>query len=270
MAMRFTKSHEREEGRRLKKGFGHSVAGLLTCWLPVVGLLLSVSGFLRVMVRVTKRHRARRRGYLAFSFIVLAICTGVLLGEIWVYSRDPDILQRTAQQAWTFIVGEENAGKLSETNGTEYDNMETAGFGVIDTVGTQDDIWAEGDWTDEDWAALESEFDWEGWEDEQWGDEWSEEDWSEEDWFEEDWSEEDWSEEDWAFAEDDAELFGEEYLEDDSLWLEEEPSEDDFVFEQGDLSGLTEEERAWREEEEVPGESSFNAGMGETILPPTE
>jgi len=145
-AMRFTKTHEREEGRLLRRGFAHSCTGLALCWLPPVGLLFAVSGFLRVMVRLTKRHRKKRKACLAFAFLSLTVCIGVLLGEIWVYSRDPEILERTGQQVWTFIVGEENAGALSpKEQGTEFEDMDEAGFGLTETVGTENDLWLEED-----------------------------------------------------------------------------------------------------------------------------
>lgn len=256
--MRFTKSHEREEGRLLRRGFVHSWAGLLLCWLPVVGLLFSVSGFWRVMVRLTKRHRKRRKAYLAFSFIALFVCTGVLLGEIWFYSRDPEILDRTAQQAWEFIVGEENASVPADesAHGVEYGDMDNAGFGLTD------ENWLdEGDWTEEDWAVqgfaeAEADFDWAAWEEEEWG-----------------------LEGDAEFTEDDTDW------NEDEFWLDEEWSDETLTAEtsltsaEDDLTALTDEEAAWLADEGTAalGETSPAAdadsrsvGKGETILPPLE
>jgi len=254
-AMRFTKSHEREEGRLLRRGFAHSCTGLALCWLPVVGLLFAASGFLRVMVRLTRRHRKTRKAYLVFSFLSLAVCTGVLLGEIWVYSRDPEILSRTGQQIWTFMVGEENAGALSgDVQGTEYDDMDEAGFGLTETTGTEDENWA-----DEDFTGWDDDFDWAAWEDENWDTE----------------ALETFEDEDWVFDEDELDWGGEngwddEDWDDDALWLQEDA--------QPDLSGLTEEEAAWLADEgDIFGESAtetteefLSMGKGESILPPTE
>lgn len=257
--MKFTKSHEREEGRLLKRGFVHSCIGLTTCWLPLVGLLFSASGFIRIMVRLTRRHRRRRKKCLVFSFLVLALCTAMLLGEIWVYSRDPDILSRTANQVWTFIVGEENAGALSTPSGTEYDNMDSAGLGVMDSDALDDEFNWDEEWTEEDWASLEDEFDWSAWEDAEWDTENTQDAWDDWAFSENDlaWSDGDWYAEDWS---------------DEDLWLEDESSQED-------LSGLSEEEIAWLtgESDEWLGESSSSAGedslrigTGEAIVAPTE
>lgn len=265
--MRFTKSHEREEGRLLRRGYAHSWAGLLLCWLPVVGLLLSASGFIRVMVRLTRRHRKRRRAYLVFSFIALAVCTGMLLGEIWVYSRDPEILDRTAQQVWTFIVGEENASTAAQNgaDGISYGDMDSAGLGVADDIWPADgdwDDWSEDDWAAEGFAEAEDGFDWAAWEEAEWGLEGM-------DTAGEDWS---YTESDLGWGDDDFWL--------DAQWSDEELSEEDsLTAAEDDLSALSEEEAAWLADESssILGESSAPAdagsasvGKGEMILPPLE
>lgn len=240
---KFTKSHEREEGRRLRRGFVHSCIALALCWLPFIGLLLSADGFIRVMVRLTRRHKKRRTRALVFSFIVMCLCTGVLLGEVWVYSRDPDILSRTAGRVWTFIVGEENADVLSSSSGTDYPDMDTSGLGVVDTdglsTGGQED----------DWAEIEGKFDWGAWEESEWGD---------------------GAETDAWFTGDDIPT-GDEDWADDDLWLEDEDDiwlEDEGVF-------LSEEELEWLESDDMtwPGDDTLSGqmhiGQGETIVPPS-
>lgn len=180
MPKHYGKQHEREENRRLSKSLSRSIAAICTCWLPVVGLALSISAFWRAQIRITRRHRARRRRLLLLSFSCLLLCTAVLLGEIRLYSRDPQILARTAHQVWVLIVGEEQAGALSKPTGTEYDDMDTAGLGVPDTLTTPQDStedpftedWLEGDFSEEDWADLEEEFDWSAWETDAFGEEW--------------------------------------------------------------------------------------------------
>lgn len=235
--MRFTKAHEREEGRRLRKGFLHSCAGLALCWLPFVGLALAVSGFWRVLVRLTKRHRKKRAAGLVFSFLCLALCTGALLGEIWVYSRDPDILSRTGRQIWTFMVGEENAGVLSaqQNSGTLYEDMDSAGLGLTDTMGTENDSLRP---EEDDLSAWEDDFDWEAWENDAFADNFT------------------WSDEAW---------------EDDPFWTEDEPAQDDpgaILGEtgpaQGDLSAFIGESSS------AQAENTMHMGKGERILPPTE
>ena len=256
--IRFSKSHEREEGRLLRKGLAHSWAGLLLCWLPVIGLAFSASGFWRVMVRLTRRHRKRRKAYLAFSFIVLFICTGVLLGEIWIYSRDPEIIDRTAQQAWAFIVGEENVSAPADegAQGVEYGDMNSAGFGLTDGMWPDKGNWTAEDWAAEGFAEAEDDFDWAAWEEEEWGlegdsafDE-SELDWNEDDF----WLDEEWSDETLT-------------------------AENSLTSAEDDLTAFTGKEAAWLagEGSAALGEASpaadtgsASVGKGETILPPLE
>lgn len=234
--MRFTKGHEREEGRLLSRGFAHSCAALALCWLPVVGLLMAVSGFFRVVVRLTKRHRRRRRACLVFSFLVLVLCTGVLLGEVWLYSRDPQILSRAGQQVWTFIVGEENAALLSEDapQGTEYENMDEAGFGLTDTMGTENDSL----YLDEDISAWDDEFDWDAWEDDEWAA---------------------WEEENTDAWEDDG-------------WLDWETSGLEPLDENDGITAGAGAENAplLGQSDDAVSSGSASMGKGEVILPPTE
>lgn len=159
--MKFSKSHEREEARLMRKGFLHSLAGLLLCWLPGVGLLLAISGFVRVMVRITRKFRARRRAYLAFSVIALLLCTGALLGEVWVYSRDPAILNRIGKSAWAFVTGQQSApDDATVPAGTAYTDMDTAGLGATDGLTQESD----GLTTEDDWQTWDDDFDWAQWE----------------------------------------------------------------------------------------------------------
>ena len=73
MAMKFSKQHERDEARLLRKGHVHSWIGLALCWLPVVGLLFAAGGFFRCKVRLTRKHRRRRAACLAFASVALAV-----------------------------------------------------------------------------------------------------------------------------------------------------------------------------------------------------
>lgn len=163
--------HEKEEKRRLSKGMKRVWAALALCWLPVVGLLLSVGGYLRVMVRVTRKYKRRRSACLVCAFLVMALCTGVLLAEVKLYSRDPEILSRITRTVWTKIVGEENAARFYPEDGESADD-DTAltdwedewQFGFEDDFTEGDDLngtdWSEGDWTDEEWDAMFGSDDW--------------------------------------------------------------------------------------------------------------
>ena len=74
------------------RGLRASVIALLLCWLPVVGLLLSAVGFIRVAGRVTQAHKARQAVYLAVSLVVLIVCSGALAAEAYVYTHDPNLV----------------------------------------------------------------------------------------------------------------------------------------------------------------------------------
>ncbi|MBQ4086341.1 MAG: hypothetical protein IJC54_07200, partial [Clostridia bacterium] len=158
-------------------------------------------------------------------------------GEVWVYSRDPDILSRTGRQIWTFMVGEENAGALSaqQNSGTLYEDMDSAGLGVTDTMGTENDSLRP---EEDDLSAWEDDFDWEAWENDAFADDFV------------------WSDEAW---------------EDDPFWTEDEPAQNDpgvILGEtgpaQGDLSAFIGESSS------AQAESTMHMGKGERILPPTE
>ncbi len=84
---------EREEQRALNNGMSRSIWGLLLCWLPLVGLLLSIIGFLKVAVRVTQQHRVRYVAFFTLSFIILAINIGTITGGIWVLTQRSEWVQ---------------------------------------------------------------------------------------------------------------------------------------------------------------------------------
>ena len=103
----FSKSHERDENRCMNKGLVHSLAGALLCWLPLVGLFLAISGFLRVIVRVTQAHRVKKALLTVFTLLVLAGCIGALGAEVYFYVRDPGILDDTVNAVWHALTGQE-------------------------------------------------------------------------------------------------------------------------------------------------------------------
>lgn len=103
----YSSAHERDENRLMNKAFGHSIAGLLLCWLPLVGLFFAISGFMRMMVRITEKHRAKRTLLLLFSIVVMMGSIGVLGYEIYEYSRNPSIVLKLTNDAWTALTGEQ-------------------------------------------------------------------------------------------------------------------------------------------------------------------
>lgn len=111
---RYSKGHERDENRRINKAIRHSLSGLLLCWLPFIGLLFAISGFLRVVVRVTRRHRVKKGVTTFLSLIVLALCLAALGAELYFYSRDPSLLNTYIHKAWYALTGEEQMPWLED------------------------------------------------------------------------------------------------------------------------------------------------------------
>jgi len=144
-----SKSQEREERHGLGRGMVTSVFGLLFCWVPLLGLLLSAVGYGRIVSRVTVRHRARRSLYAIVSFLMLVVSTGVLMAECYFYVQDPDILQNLGMRAYTLITGEEQlpgADDPLETygaDGVDYDQTGAAGMGLDTSIyGYEgDEVW---------------------------------------------------------------------------------------------------------------------------------
>ncbi len=103
----FSKSYERDENRSMNKGLIHSLVGALLCWLPLVGLFLAISGFLRVIVRVTQAHRAKKALLTVLTLLILAGCIGALGTEVYFYVRDPSILDNSVNAVWHALTGQE-------------------------------------------------------------------------------------------------------------------------------------------------------------------
>ncbi|MBO4367222.1 MAG: hypothetical protein J5859_00800 [Clostridia bacterium] len=173
-AVRYSRSHEKEEKLLLGKGIRRTWAAFLLCWVPVIGLLLSVSGYLRVMVRLTRKYRRKRAGALTASFLVMLLCTSVLLGEAWAYSRDPDIVNRGIRMVWTAVVGEENASRFfgeqenaADGTGDPAEEDQKTGDAASEEF-DWDAFWNSdtSEWTDEDWAAAFGGDEWLDWADE--------------------------------------------------------------------------------------------------------
>lgn len=144
---KYSKSHEREEREKMGRGFWHSLFGLLFCWVPGLGLLLSVSGFVRQIVRITEKYRVRLALYLLFAIISLVLCVGVFVAEVYQYSRDPDMPQKVMADVWQTLTGQSElpweAGGSGE--GTDYTGYEQPGLGVLDGYSGDGSMDPEGD-----------------------------------------------------------------------------------------------------------------------------
>ncbi|NLG24930.1 MAG: hypothetical protein GX558_06215, partial [Clostridiales bacterium] len=73
-----SRSQEREERVKMGRGMLTSIFGLIFCWVPLLGLLLSSVGFVKVSMRLTTRHRARYATYFIATLLILILCTGAL------------------------------------------------------------------------------------------------------------------------------------------------------------------------------------------------
>lgn len=135
----YSNSHEREERAKMGRGLWHSIFGLLLCWLPGVGLILSISGFIRQMVRLTVKYRARLTVYLTISIVSVVVCVGTLIGEAFLYSRDSNFPDKVGHVAWQALTGQKEypwqgaavaSGDIGE--GFDYSGYTQPGLGVMD------------------------------------------------------------------------------------------------------------------------------------------
>lgn len=118
--LKLSRSQEREERRAMGRGMRRSVVSLFLCWLPVVGVLLSASGFIGICRRVTRAHRVRRTVYLILSLLILILCTGVLFTEAYVYTHDPYLFADLRDWALDTITGGEYYGSYYDDTFQNY------------------------------------------------------------------------------------------------------------------------------------------------------
>lgn len=157
---KYSKSFEREECAKMGRGLWHSIFALLLCWLPLVGLALAISGFVRQVVRMTVQHRARRVIFTIISFIVLVACIGVLVGEVYFYSRDPELPGKAALWVWQNVTGQENfPGADAGSAGYPMSEGDFTGYSEGDFTGDMDaGLYDEGDLSDEGDFTGEGDF----------------------------------------------------------------------------------------------------------------
>lgn len=91
----------------MSRGVWESLFGLLFSWLPGVGLILSVAGFCRQAVRLTEKHKIRRFFSMAFASVVLVVAIGALVGEAYLYSRDPGFAGKAGLWVWQKVTGQQ-------------------------------------------------------------------------------------------------------------------------------------------------------------------
>jgi hypothetical protein len=107
MPKKYSRSHERAEYAKISRGLWESAFGFLFSWLPGIGLILSMAGFCRQAVRLTEAYKVRRFFAMLFASVVLVAAIGALTGEVYLYSRNPDIASQTGLWVWQKVTGQQ-------------------------------------------------------------------------------------------------------------------------------------------------------------------
>ena len=103
---KYSKSHERDENSRMWKGFRHSTLGVLLCWVPVLGVILSTSGFARQIVRFTQKHRLKMAVFLLYGLVSLVIAVSAFTTTAYSYSRNPDLFRGWMDKGYRVVTGQ--------------------------------------------------------------------------------------------------------------------------------------------------------------------
>ncbi len=130
---RISKAQDREEKRKMSRGVTTSVAALLLCWAPVLGVLLAAVGFINVMRCITERYVKKFVVSVIAVTLILVICVGVFTFEVYAYSRDPNIVQNTGTWLLEVITGE-HADDYNYMGGTDYSDGDSLGLGYNDQL----------------------------------------------------------------------------------------------------------------------------------------
>ncbi len=100
----------------MKSSLIRSILGVLFCWVPLIGLIFGLTGFIGACRRVTARHKAALVLLTVFTVIVLALDVGVLTWETYAYTRSPKIVSMTGDTVWKLLTGAQDKDEsLSET-----------------------------------------------------------------------------------------------------------------------------------------------------------
>ncbi|MGI6183212.1 MAG: hypothetical protein ACOYIH_03825 [Candidatus Fimadaptatus sp.] len=80
--------------RKLGRGMVLSVAGVLICWVPGLGALLSLIGLYSVISSYVPECRGRYVAYVVLSILCALLSVGALVAMLYVYFGDPELLSR--------------------------------------------------------------------------------------------------------------------------------------------------------------------------------
>ncbi|MDL2207081.1 hypothetical protein LJC33_09290 [Eubacteriales bacterium OttesenSCG-928-N13] len=106
--------------------------------MPLVGLILSISGFARQVVRVTDRYKGRLVVFIVYGLISLSIAIGAILGGLYYYSRNPDMFTNAGRWIWTQMTGNEQLP--GEVPPMDYTDTGMHGLGEYEDPTMEDDL----------------------------------------------------------------------------------------------------------------------------------
>lgn len=132
---KLSRAQERDERRKMGKGMTTSVTALILCWVPLLGVLLAAIGHISVMRCITVKFRKRFLVYSVLTVLILILCAGVLVVEVYAYSRNPNIVADTGTWLLESITGQSVDGGYLEDDYTG-----DSGFGM----GMDDDLFSQG------------------------------------------------------------------------------------------------------------------------------
>lgn len=140
---KYSRGQERDECAKMWRGFWHSTFGIVFCWVPLVGLVLSISGFARQVVRMTDKYKKRWILFLAYGLLSLVISIGAITYGLYAYVQDSEVFTKIGTSVWTAITGQPSLpGQLPPT---DYSGMADPGLGAFGLDGAGID--GEGDAT---------------------------------------------------------------------------------------------------------------------------
>lgn len=87
--------------RKLGRGMVLSVAGVLLCWAPGLGALLSLGGLFGVISSYVPGNRARYAIYSALSILCALASVGALMAMLYVYFGNPELLAQVTEWIMT-------------------------------------------------------------------------------------------------------------------------------------------------------------------------
>jgi len=158
---KLSRAQERDERRKMGKGMSTSVAALVLCWAPVLGVLLAAIGHISVMRCITAKYKKRFFVYSVLTVLILILCTGVLVVEVYAYSRNPDIVSDAGSWLLETITGQAVDGGYVED---DYTGDYGFGMGMDEELFSQGYYDADGNFiyysdADEEFAAdYEADF----------------------------------------------------------------------------------------------------------------